>query len=592
MCYRSFVAVGAALGVSVGASLAGAQTIDTELNRFITNGTVAAVASDAAMPYFDQRVSLGVYPAMIAVYIDPESPEAHRPAIRNLLNASGLAGAIENASAVPGWTYVVLPQNARSIDDAQRSVRQLADQRGVGMTSLVYLGQGGLPVIPTHDLLIFFTPDTTDAQQSAVLHAHGATLIERDAAGTPGLVRARTGVRTGEAMLRTAVEVNDDPAVAWAQSDNIFWARRAGTPNDPLFGQQWALEQPNNEDMDALDAWSVTMGDPSIRVVVLDSGIQQNHPDLHQLPGQSFVSGGGNGGPGNSCDNHGTAVAGCIAATANNGIGIAGIAPGVYVQAGKIFNETSFFGFCLPFLESQDSWTAAGINWAGDSGAQVTNSSWGGGAPTAVITNAFNTTRDMGVIHFGAAGNDGTGTVGYPASLGSVNSVAAVDSSGNRASFSTFGPGLFISAPGAAVLTTDRTGNDGYGSGDYTTIDGTSFASPYSAGVAALVLSANASLSPSEVESILAQTAVDKGTPGYDTGYGWGFINAGQAVALAAGSACSADLNGDGNLDFFDISAFLSAFTAQDSIADFNGDGSFDFFDVSAFLGAFSAGCP
>ena len=89
----------------------------------------------------------------------------------------------------------------------------------------------------------------------------------------------------------------------------------------------------------------------------------------------------------------------------------------------------------------------AGINWAASSGARVTNSSWGGGAASAAITSAFNSTRDQGVLHIAAAGNDGSSTIGFPANLGSVNAVAALAPSGNLASFSTYGSGLFISAP-------------------------------------------------------------------------------------------------------------------------------------------------
>lgn len=592
MIDRTLTALFLSLATPALAAPVQAPAIDIELASALGERSVVPFETDAAIPYFDRQVHLAAIPAMIAVQIDPSLSGDARQAVRTLLDATGLAQATVQPSSIPGWSYIMLPDQAASLQDARRAVTQLSAADTVAVSSLTYIGEGGLPVVPTRDLLISFAPGTSPAQQSAILKQYGATVIEHDAGGMQGVIRAQVNARTGDAILRTAMSVNDEAAVEWAQSDHIYWAKRAGSPNDPLFPQQWALEQPNDMDMDALEAWAVTSGDASVRVVVLDSGIQQNHPDLNQAPGQTFVDGGGDGNPGNECDNHGTAVAGCIAAVIDNGLGVAGIAPNVQVQAGKIFNEISFFGFCLPFLESQDSWTAAGINWAASSGALVTNSSWGGGSPTPAITTAFDTTRDMGVIHFGAAGNDGTGTVGFPASLDSVNSVSALDSNGNLASFSTYGPGLFISAPGAAILTTDRTGSDGYGETDYTTIDGTSFASPYSAGVAALVLSVDSSLSPSEVEDILSQTSVDLGSAGYDTSFGWGFINAGAAVNLAAGAGCAPDLTGDGTLDFFDISAFINAFAAMDPAADFDGNGTFDFFDVSGFINAFGTGCP
>lgn len=583
----------ATVGAALATVQASGQAIDASFVQLAGDGLTPVARSVASAAYFDQRLPLHALPSFVAVQTTGERADA----LANALAAAGIVGAQTQPSTVPGWTYVRLASEAGrgvAMVSATSAVEALAKQPGVTMASVMYLGDGELPMIPTRDLLVMFRDDVQPANQEAILARFGAEIIERDAAGSAGLVRARTNVSTGSEMLRLEQAVNDHPLVEFAQSDRINWMQRFGVPNDPMFGQQWALEQTNDEDMDALAAWAYSMGDPSIRVVVLDSGVQQDHPDISQVPGQSFTGSGTNGGPGATCDNHGTAVAGCIAATANNGIGIAGIAPNTRVQAGKIFNETSFLGlFCLPFLEAQDSWTVAGINWASTSGARVTNSSWGGGTPSAAITNAFNTTRAAGVLHFAAAGNDGTSTISFPANLASVNAVAAMASNGARASFSTYGAGLFISAPGAAVMTTDRTGSAGYGSTNWTTIDGTSFASPYAAGVAALVLSVDPSLTPAEVEAILAQTAVDKGAAGYDTDFGWGFINAGAAVEAAAGStSCPADLNNDGELDFFDVAAFLSAFSTLDPIADFNNDTLFDFFDVAAFLSAFSVGCP
>jgi subtilisin family serine protease len=584
----------ASLVVSLALAPASAQYIDADVQRLFAPDAAPVNHAVTAAPYFAERIDLGALPTMIAVYADPalRNPADLGPALRG----AGLSGATVHASTVPGWSYIMMPRDGGTLASAELAVMRLAARADLDTASLVYLGRGGLPEIPTRDLLIQFAEGATAAERDALLAAHGAVIIERDAAGTAGLVRARTGLKIGGAILDAALALNDHPAVEWAQSDRIFWARRmGGPPNDPMFAQQWALEQASDEDMDALTAWSITSGDPSVRVVVLDSGTQQNHPDISQVAGQTFTGSSSNGDPGNACDNHGTAVAGCVAATMNNGIGIAGIAPDARVQAAKIFNEVNFLGlFCLPFLESQDSWTAAGINWAASSGAHVTNSSWGGGSPSAAITNAFDSTRAQGVLHFAAAGNDGTSTVSYPASLASISAVAALDSSGNRASFSTFGAGLFISAPGAAILTTDRTGSAGYGGSDYTTIDGTSFASPYAAGVAALVLSANPALTPAEVESILAQTAVDKGPAGYDTGYGWGFINAGAAVQAAAGNPCTADLAEPfGVLDLADIQAFTAAFIAGDPLADLAAPtGVFDLADIQAFTAAFIAGCP
>lgn len=593
MKFKFSKVIGVALGACAAAGSASAQAIHADFPTLIDGGRAARIVPAAAVTaYFDQRVDLGMYPRMIAVFADPAArAQADVPAA---LAEAGLASAESQPSSVPGWTYVKLAGDGADPALAEQAVLALAAGGRVDMASLVYIGESGLPEIPTRDLLVSFAAGATPEQQEALLAAHGATIMERDAAGSQGLVRARVDAATGAEILEIALSVNDDPAVDWAQSDRIFWARRMGLPpNDPMFGQQWALEQPNDEDMDALDAWAITIGDPSIRVVVLDSGIQQNHPDISQVTGQTFTGSGTNGGPGNSCDNHGTAVAGCVSATINNGIGIVGIAPGARAQSAKIFNEINFFGFCLPFLESQDSWTVAGINSAASSGARVTNSSWGGGVSSA-ITSAFNSTRAQGVLHFAATGNDGGSSISFPASLASVNAVAALNSSGSRASFSTYGVGLFISAPGAGILTTDRTGSDGYSSGSWATVDGTSFASPYAAGVAALVLSANPALTPAEVEAILAQTAVDKGPAGYDTEYGWGFINAGAAAMAVGGVPCPEDLDGDGVVGLGDLSILLANFglPGGPEDGDLDGDGEVGLADLSLLLEVFGTPCP
>jgi hypothetical protein len=173
------------------------------------------------------------------------------------------------------------------------------------------------------------------------------------------------------------------------------------------------------------------------------------------------------------------------------------------------------------------------LAWAQNIGARVSNNSNHYGFQSSAIAAAYASTRGMGMVHFAAAGNDATNSIVYPASLPGVNAVAALQEGGGLASFSNHGAGLAFSAPGQDIYTTDRTGTDGYVNGDYVFGNGTSFASPYAAGVAALVLSINPSLSATNVEQIMQQSCVDLGSPGYDTTYGWGLVNAYNAVVLA-----------------------------------------------------------
>ena len=193
--------------------------------------------------------------------------------------------------------------------------------------------------------------------------------------------------------------------------------------------------------------------DSGRRVVLgIDDGAQQGHPDLHQLPGSTFTGSSSGGEHSTGCDGHGTMVSSCISSTINNSLDLVGVAPGCYTRGGKIFNAIEIFGFCFGFLESQDSWIVGGIEWSVDIGARITNSSWGGGGASSVVVDAFESARDQGVIHFAAAGNDGSSSIGFPANLPTVNAVSAIASNGSLASFSTSGAGTFVSAPGASVL--------------------------------------------------------------------------------------------------------------------------------------------
>jgi len=516
---------------------------------------------------------------MIAVFNLDETPEVPSFA-KGKTNAFSL-------SSVPGFAYVKTTQKMQTLFAVERVVDKLLVDANYDFVSPVFLGEGGLPYIPTQDLLVMRTPESNQEVVEALLSSHGV-ILDVDFSGMERVYRVRTTLTDGRAVLELANELAANDMFAFAESDAISWVKPMHIPNDPEFGQQWGLHQSNDHDMDLPEAWDISMGSEDIVVVVLDSGIDQNHPDIHQLAGETFTGSSSNGNPGNGCDNHGTAVSGCIAATIDNNQGVAGVAPHCWVRAGKIFNELDIFGFCLGFLEFQESWAVNGITWAADSGARVTNSSWGGGSPLSGITNAFNTTRAAGVFHVAAAGNDGSATIGWPASLDSLISVAAMSSNGTLASFSTYGNGLFISAPGENIRTTDRSGGDGYGAGDTTTISGTSFASPYTAGVAALVLSVDPTLTPDELENILSSTAVDYGSGGYDTTFGHGFINAKAALdAVDDGTTCVGDVDGDGNVGVADLLSVIEQWgTCSGCNGDIDGDGMVGVGDLLAIVDA------
>ncbi len=468
------------------------------------------------------------------------------------------------SGSVHQWFYVPVTDAATPQDIADIVVAVSAIDNT--FASPIFLGgTHNLPWIPTSELIVQLRDGHT---------LEGVTIIDHDLGEYTGMTRIATAATTGLDTLRLVEEIAQHPSVEWAQPNAIWWAKHFYVPNDPNYASQWALNNSNDMDMDAPECWDTIFGDASIIVSILDDGIDQNHADISQVPGEDFTNENTGGHHTMICDGHGSCVSGCIAATIDNNIGISGVAPGCRVMATRIFNAIDFFTFCLGFIETTDAWIVNGIGWAVNNGARVTNSSWGGGSPSSSVTTAFNNAEAAGVIHFGAAGNDGSSNISYPASLASLNAISAINSSGNLASFSTYGNGLFACAPGEGILTTDWSGSNGFGNGDWVTIDGTSFASPYSAGVAALILSVDPTLTPDEVEDIMAATATDRGSNGYDTQYGWGIVNAAAAVAAVdTGPECPTDINGDGMTGADDILAVIADWGCAGCPSDIDGDG-------------------
>jgi hypothetical protein len=178
---------------------------------------------------------------------------------------------------------------------------------------------------------------------------------------------------------------------------------------------------------------------------------------------------------------------------------------------------------------------SAGVTYAVDHGAKVINISFGGSSGSSTEAAAINYALSHGVVVV-AAGNSGNSTggdVNYPAAYPGVISCGAVDQTNTVASFSSTGPQLDLAAPGVNIVTWDPPA----GGSMFASWSGTSFSSPLVAGVAALILSVNPSLTNTQVTGILEQTAQDFGAPGWDPYYGYGLVRADAAVAAAAGGS-------------------------------------------------------
>lgn len=259
-------------------------------------------------------------------------------------------------------------------------------------------------------------------------------------------------------------------------------------------------------------AWDCTRG-KVIKVAVLDTGIDSNHPDLNTnfKWGISFVSGESSWMDFNS---HGTHCAGTIAA-AINGLGVVGVAPAAYLYAVKVLDKTG-----------SGAWSnlIAGIDWCiNKKDLDILSMSLGGSSAPSALEAMCNAAWAKGAILVAAAGNNG-GAVGYPAKYASVIAVSAIDNANNIAAFSSRGPEIELCAPGVSVLSTIPGG--GYG-----TKSGTSMACPHVSGAAALAWGAHRYANNVTIRRLLAWTADNLGLPGRDTLFGYGRVDAEQAAA-------------------------------------------------------------
>lgn len=383
--------------------------------------------------------------------------------------------------------------------------------------------------------VIEFRPGAAGRGLSELMAKHGVKSVN----SIPQLGMSVVSLPRGKDRAGLLKTLAAHPDVATVEADARV--RASYVPNDPQHRSQYG-----NNALRLPQAWDVARG-KGVTVAVIDTGVDLGHPDLRENlvggisfvnqvevedwdnPGQTLVEPFPNKGPMDD-HGHGTHVAGTIAA-AMNGLGVVGAAPNAKIMPIKVLSYTrSGFG----------SDVASGIVWAVEHGANVINLSLGVYGGSKPVERAVRYALAKGVVVVAAMGNDREDSYleygihpSYPAALPGVIAVGATDDRDQVASFSNAGKWISVSAPGVDILSTTPT----YEVSDplpyeYGTMSGTSMATPYVSGVAALLLSLYPNMTPAQVKARLESTADDVGMAGFDVYTGHGRINAARALGL------------------------------------------------------------
>ena len=425
------------------------------------------------------------------------------------------------------------------------------------------------------------------AAVDALLAAHGARTLERpfitplraDKAADLGVDRWFMVQTEAGDMQALALRLAKLPEVEAAQPD--WYAFPAAVPNDPLYADHWGHNNTAQMisydwatyshtgptvgtvgfDSNAQTAWNTTYGSPSVIIAIIDSGVDLYHNDLNCMTGYDFGDNDTNPMDDSRSAGHGTCCAGVAAAVANNGIGVAGAAGGCTIMPLKVANRRGEMSFT--------SITNA-IYYAADHGADVVSMSLSAMITSDAATDAaLAYAHDAGCTILAATSNDNYSVIGYPAINEYVIGVGAASPCGERkrsSSLSTeLNPGVYADPNGytcdgerwwgsnygsttkddrgavdviapTILPTTDISGSAGYDSGDYDMFfNGTSCATPYAAGVCALIKSAFPAYTPDQVRAQLVGTAQDilsvESGAGWDRYTGYGMVDAAAAVS-------------------------------------------------------------
>lgn len=363
----------------------------------------------------------------------------------------------------------------------------------------------------TGELIVTLEEDVPSSETAEAAAGIDATVRQEipvlDAAvlSVPEVKAEDSGAEREDLLAEKKDELLADPAVE--SVDYNYIRTRSATANDPRFSEQWGLGR-----IRAPQAWDTSRGNGAL-IAIIDGGASANHPDLAGAFVGQYDYYNGDATP-NDEDGHGTHVSGIAAARTNNSTGIAGTAPG----ASLLNYDVCGAQYCT------DAAINTAIRAAADRDADVINMSLGGGGNSTAQQNAVNYAWNAGTVLVAAAGNEAQegNPVSYPAAYTNVIAVGATNSSNTRANFSNYGNYVDVAAPGVDILSSVPPSG-------YESWPGTSMATPFVSGVAALL--AAQGRTASEIRQRIEGTATDLGTAGRDNSFGHGLVNAEAAVA-------------------------------------------------------------
>lgn len=341
-------------------------------------------------------------------------------------------------------------------------------------------------------------------------YAEGLTCISESS----GLYRAET---------QEQLDAIPDTALDYCEPDFNLSMLEDTSVNDTLYvnGAQWNLEN-----MNVPAAWAKGQFGDGVTVAVIDSGLYgaadgESHEDIDPakvVSPYNAISGGTNV---SDDHGHGTFVAGMIIANTNNSAGIAGIMPNVKLMPIKVSTKDR---------DASISDVIKAIEYAVDNGADIINMSLGTNDFSEALKTACDNAVEKGAIIVAAAGNDGSSKPCYPAAYDSVIGVGSLTSDNLLAATSQYGESVYVTAPGAGVVSTDNVSNG------YKRSSGTSFASPEAAALAAMAKSIDGTMNQDSFKKLLQDTCTDLGETGHDSLYGYGMLNFEKAANALLGT--------------------------------------------------------